>query len=89
MVILVHCQDFHESHMLLTSSDKGGQPVSCCSKNYFKRLPHELKSSGCLPIDIPSNDPFYADKHQRCMEFVRAQSVLRNDCKLGADEKVV
>jgi len=40
----------------------------------------------CFPIEIPENDHFYARHEQRCMNFVRSNAGLRENCRLGPRE---
>ncbi|XP_055331071.1 peroxidase-like [Paramacrobiotus metropolitanus] len=42
----------------------------------------------CLPIDIPTNDPFYSRFGQRCMEFVRSLPGSRAGCTLGSRDQL-
>ncbi|XP_066937069.1 peroxidase-like [Macrobrachium rosenbergii] len=54
------------------------EPEFCCHQPPGARK-HEL----CLEIAIPPEDEFYGCFGQRCMDFVRAFSGVRQDCRLG------
>ena len=65
-----------------------GEGIQCCSEggDYLKIV--ETRHPTCLPIDIPSDDPFYSKFGQKCMNFVRTTPAPRLDCLLGYTEQV-
>nr|XP_027209255.1 chorion peroxidase-like isoform X2 [Penaeus vannamei] len=54
------------------------EPEVCCHPP-----PGVPKDPHCLEITIPKDDRFYKLYGQSCLEFVRAFSGVRQDCKLG------
>ncbi|XP_042884671.1 chorion peroxidase-like [Penaeus japonicus] len=54
------------------------EPEICCHPP-----PGTPKDPHCLEIGIPKDDGFYKQYGQSCLEFVRAFSGVRQDCKLG------
>ncbi|KAI9554243.1 hypothetical protein GHT06_019515 [Daphnia sinensis] len=64
-------------------TNEDGTPVTCCSED-GKHLENEDRSHGkCLPIDVPTNDPFFAKFGRTCIQFVRASLACRTDHQLG------
>ncbi|XP_069111540.1 peroxidasin homolog pxn-2-like isoform X2 [Argopecten irradians] len=60
---------FLDHDITLTPASSGGEGsvTDCCNSN-LANLPE------CFPIDIPSDDPFFAQKS--CMDFVRSAAVV-------------
>lgn len=56
----------------------------CCRNQVEIGLARELSSSGCLPISVPHNDPFYSKYNVTCLNFVRTYPILPSCCKFGA-----
>ncbi|KAG7170792.1 Chorion peroxidase-like 8 [Homarus americanus] len=54
------------------------EPGGCCQPSTANQT-----NPLCLPIHLPPNDPFYSTFGQSCMDFVRAFSGVRMDCRLG------
>ncbi|XP_068229141.1 peroxidase-like [Palaemon carinicauda] len=54
------------------------EPEVCC-----RRAPGVPKEELCFEIPVPPEDKFFSAFGQRCMDFVRAFSGVRQDCKLG------
>lgn len=55
-----------------------GSEPKCC------QVPPDRRHPACWPIDIPPNDPFYSLFRQRCLEFARSATGLKEQCKLGS-----
>jgi peroxidase len=55
-------------------------PIDCCCKYSFDKKNDEQIAAVCLPIKIPSNDPFFKNKTD-CMNFARSKVSLGIDCK--------
>jgi len=76
-LLMVAWGQFIDHDITLTAET---EDVKCC------KGPNVTHPS-CLPIQIPSDDPFYSRHRQGCMEFVRSRSGLRSKCKLGPREQ--
>ncbi|XP_057375077.2 peroxidase-like [Daphnia carinata] len=64
-------------------TNEDGTPVTCCGED-GTHLPDADRSHGkCLPIDVPTNDPFFAKFGRTCLHFVRASLACRTDHQLG------
>jgi hypothetical protein len=77
-VMLVAWGQFIDHDITLTAETKDpatGKTPKCCEGS---------KHPECLPIDIPKQDPFYAEHGQRCMNLARSVPGLKHDCRLGA-----
>jgi peroxidase len=70
----------------LVELDEDDENIKCC-QNGFQLTSRQLHPE-CFPIDIPTNDFFFARLRQRCMEFVRSMPAERPDCSLGPREQV-
>ncbi|XP_046631114.1 peroxidase-like [Daphnia pulicaria] len=70
---------FLDHDMTNTGSSKGenGSAITCCGQR--KQHPE------CFPIHVENNDPFYADKGVRCLDFVR--SAPAPQCKINGREQ--
>ncbi|XP_071539893.1 peroxidase-like [Panulirus ornatus] len=79
---LVAWGQFMDHDFTLTATPVGrsarNQPQRCC-----RSTPGASPSPYCLPIRIPQNDDFYRQFKMTCMEFMRALSGVRQDCRLG------
>lgn len=76
-IMLVAWGQFMDHDVTLTAETRDprtGKTPKCCDG---------VSHPNCLPIEIPSNDPFYSKHNQRCMNFVRAPPALSRDCALG------
>lgn len=62
---------------------ENGSAISCCSFDGKRKLNQEERHYSCMPIDIPSDDPFFSRFDQKCMNFVRSVLAPRQDCTLG------
>lgn len=49
-----------------------GAEIQCCTRDLKYKLPENLQSPDCIPIDIPSDDEFY-DGCIGCMNMVRSE----------------
>jgi peroxidase len=56
------------------------EPIDCCCKYSFDKKNNDETAAVCLPIKIPSNDPFFKNKTD-CMNFARSKVSLDIDCK--------
>ena len=64
-----------------------GEPIDCCCKYSFDMKNDEQIVAVCLPIKIPSNDPFFKNKTD-CMTFARSKVCLDIDCKIGPFQQI-
>lgn len=55
---------------------------SCCSSTYDKILSLRQRNHQCQPIPVPKNDKQYGEFNIACLNFIRSQPGLANDCKL-------
>jgi len=63
-----------------------GKGILCCNPE-FERNPKLLHPS-CYPIEVPENDPFYAQFRSKCMSFVRSAPAPPTACSVGAREQL-
>lgn len=70
------------------SLGNGANGIRCCSRSYDKPLSIEQRNSHCIPINVPKNDEFYGKRNIGCLNFVRAQSTLANDCRVEGVPKM-
>lgn len=70
-VILFVTHDIH--YQIPKRLDNSNYEISCCTKNKCREVPPHAKDADCLPIDIPTNDPFYKNGHIGCMNLVRSE----------------
>ncbi|XP_043188450.1 peroxidase-like [Amphibalanus amphitrite] len=74
----------------LTSSAQArgfnGSVPRCCLDG--RELPVDERHPDCMPINIPTYDPFYSRFNQTCMEFVRSSPAPRPDCTLGPRDQI-
>ena len=61
----------------LNNEDSNG--IQCCEEDGSGPISKLVQHPECFPIEIPSNDPFFFQFGQRCMNFVRwpSQSLTR------------
>lgn len=59
---------------------KGGYGITCCTKDGKGPLPANLTHPDCIPIKVPQNDPRLPNRG--CMNFLRTQDIVSNDCEL-------
>lgn len=62
--------------------------IRCCTKSYDKPLAQDQQNSQCLPIHVPKDDAFYSKYNMGCLNFIRAQTTVANDCKLKGVQKM-
>lgn len=77
LIILFATHDLH--YQVPTQSKCDKYEIRCCSKQLRHPLPPALSNSACLPIEVPSNDPFYKKANIGCLNMVRAQLAKYND----------
>lgn len=63
------------------------KPIRCCDNSGLNLTPR-YKHPSCMPISVPSNDPYYKEKYVTCMEYTRSVTTYRGDCTFGASEQV-
>ncbi len=68
--------------------DANGMGIQCCTAEGKLLNNTELLHPECLPIVIPTDDPFFSKFGQRCMSFVRSTPAPRFDCSFGYGEQV-
>lgn len=76
---------FHDIAHTVQSAGFGGSRIHCCGlKN------DQLVHPECLPIKVPSSDPFMSSRINqiRCIEYVRSCSAIRDQCSLGPREQI-
>ncbi|XP_046988945.1 peroxidase-like [Schistocerca americana] len=57
-------------------------PFQCCESDGSAVLPESKLSDACYPIPVSPHDPVYSKYGVCCMEFVRAMTVVPDDCVL-------
>lgn len=50
-------------------------------------LPEDQTHFGCMPTEVPKDDPFYKKFGIGCLSYIRTQPIFDNDCRMGAAEK--
>ena len=70
----------------LSNNDSSG--VQCCTEDGAEPVSVIVYHPQCLPIDIPSNDPFFKKHKQRCMNFVRSLPGPQEGCTFGYAEQM-
>jgi hypothetical protein len=76
-IMLVFWGQFIDHDVTLTSETKDpktGKTPKCCDG---------VQNPNCLPIEVPTDDPFYGKFGQRCINLVRSPNGLRTNCALG------
>ncbi|CAG9135347.1 unnamed protein product [Plutella xylostella] len=63
------------------------KPIRCCENSGHDLTPRYIHPS-CMPISIPSDDPFFKSKEATCMEYTRSVTTYRGDCTFGAAEQM-
>lgn len=64
----------------LKQTEGTGPGANCCTNDRSKVLQPELQTDSCLPIPVPANDSFYSEHNVQCLNFVRSQTLNKNDC---------
>ncbi|UYV81294.1 hypothetical protein LAZ67_20000679 [Cordylochernes scorpioides] len=82
-LMLMQWAQFVDHDLTLTTLTRSqeGFGLLCCHPEIQSNP--RLMHPACLPITIPTNDPFYGPLGQTCMEFVRSLPAPRPDCTLG------
>ena len=65
--------------------------TNCCTddgKSINNGLTEEEREN-CIPIEIPSNDPFYSKFGRRCLKMARAMTAPNLNCEMGSREQVI
>lgn len=68
--------------------DRSLPGVQCCSQDFSRRLPPEITSPACSPVDVPVNDYFYSQYNVKCLNYIRSETSLPESCAVGAFETV-
>ena len=76
----------HDLTSAATTRSQDGKSIQCCGPE-FDQNPSLLHPE-CFAIDIPANDPFYAQEQRTCMSFVRSASAPRPGCSFGPREQL-
>lgn len=63
----------------MTRAAQAPPSIKCCEPEAAGKPRHKL----CLPIEVPHDDPFYAQHNVQCLEFRRTLAGLRPNCVLG------
>lgn len=61
--------------------------ITCCRHDGGFPAPRYIHPA-CMPVSIPTNDPFYSKYRQRCMNYVRSVNAMRPDCHFGPAEQM-
>lgn len=61
---------------------KQSKTIQCCSSDFTEKLSDDVRSSDCFPVPIPSTDKYYGKTNIRCMNFIKAEQALSNECTL-------
>lgn len=72
LTVLFITHDVH--YQTPTQPTNPEQEILCCTADGHDSLPNTLSHSACLPIEIPTNDSYYAPKNVGCINFVRSQT---------------
>ncbi|KAL3279197.1 hypothetical protein HHI36_016710 [Cryptolaemus montrouzieri] len=78
----------HEITQSVDTSFRNGSAIACCEPDGSAPLDPRYRHDACLPIDIPSDDPFYSVFKQGCINFVRSALSPRQDCTLGYSQQM-
>nr|CAD7602051.1 unnamed protein product [Timema genevievae] len=73
----------HDISLSPSITHSNGSGISCCTPNGSDMLSEDLKHFACIPIAIPSNDQFFKQFAQRCLNLVRTMLAPRPDCSMG------
>nr|CAD7200942.1 unnamed protein product [Timema douglasi] len=73
----------HDISLSPSITHSNGSGISCCTPDGSDVLSEDLKHFACIPIEIPSNDQFFKQFSQRCLNLVRTMPAPRPDCSLG------
>lgn len=79
-VKVVHSTTYNQQHELFFLDPKTNAEPTCCN------LAGSPLPFGCLPIDIPTNDPFYSLFRRTCLEYVRSGNGINDKCRLGTTD---
>lgn len=60
----------------------GGPGITCCAPDGVTVLPKSLLHPFCDPIKVSKSDDFFGPNNVTCLNFVRTQTAMSNDCKL-------
>ncbi|CAB3235173.1 unnamed protein product [Arctia plantaginis] len=72
----------HDTSAGVVFNTGNGSAISCCTES-GSLLPPELQHFACAPIVAATDDPFYSDFGQTCLNFVRVQIAPASDCSIG------
>lgn len=56
--------------------------IRCCNSENTQPLQPDQINPSCIPIPLPANDSFYADKGIHCQNYIRMQPTLESNCKV-------
>ena len=68
--------------------DNNSSGIQCCLENGSAPIDELILHPECYPISIPSNDPFFKQHNQRCMNFVRSMPAPQLSCTFGYGEQM-
>ena len=68
--------------------DENSSGIQCCKEDGSAPVSDLVLHPECFPIKIPSNDPFFKQFGQRCMNFVRSMPAPQLSCTFGYGEQM-
>lgn len=76
----------HDLTLTGVSRFANGSVITCCHPELLANP--TKRHFACMPIELPSDDPFFAQFRQSCLEFVRSVAAPRPKCTFGPREQL-
>ena len=73
---------------LFRLGNENSSGIQCCMEDGSAPISGLVLHPECFPIRIPSNDPFFKNFGQRCMNFVRSMPAPQLSCTFGYGEQM-